>query len=65
MGMEENRENPPPSGGTWHFGGQRGTKNTFGLLVFPMLLQPAGEGATIWTKVCEFSEDHTTSMMFE
>ena len=55
--MEENHENPPPCGGIEHFGGQRGIKNTSVLLVFPMVLQPAGERASIWTKVYEFHEN--------
>ena len=63
MKMEENHENPPPSGGIEHPGGQRGIKNTFVLLVFPMVLQPAGERASSLTEVCESNENHLTSMM--
>ena len=65
MGIEEDHENPPPSGGIQHLWGLRGIKNTFVLLVFTMVLQPAGERASIWTKVCEFNETHITSMMFK
>ena len=47
------------------FWGQRGIKNTFVLLAFPMVSQPAGERAPIWTKVCGIDENYITPMMFE
>ena len=46
------------------FGGQRGIKNTFVLLAFPIVLQPAGGKASIWTKVYEFTEMSRFSRIF-